>query len=119
MIRFYGYEKCSTCRQARKWLEERQITFQWIDITTSPPSKATLKQILAAGGYPLPALFNRSGELYRTMKIKDRLPQMDEAEAVDLLAKHGKLIKRPIVADPHGRRHTVGFDPDRFKVVWG
>jgi arsenate reductase len=115
MIRFYGYPRCSTCRKALKWLEEQGVGYEFIDITEKPPSKALLKKLL--GKYELKRLFNTSGGLYRELGVKDRLGTMSSDEAIDLLAGHGKLCKRPIVSD--GTRHTVGFREDEFLEVWG
>jgi arsenate reductase len=55
--------------------------------------------------------------MYRELDIKNRLASLTEAEALDLLAAHGKLCKRPIVTD--GKRHTVGFKEDVFAATWG
>ncbi len=116
MIQFYGYDKCSTCRKAKQHLEKLGIAFESIDIVTQPPPRALLAAILKAGDHRLPQLFNRSGELYREMKIKDKLPAMSESAALDLLAKHGKLIKRPIISD--GKKFTVGYDASTVEKVW-
>ncbi len=117
MIRFYGYEKCATCRHAKAYLTRRGVSFEEIDITRTPPPKSLLAAVLASGEYRLAELFNRSGELYRTMDMKDKLKLMDEPALLELLAAHGKLIKRPVVTD--GRKYTVGFDEARMKRVWG
>ncbi|MEX2213348.1 MAG: Spx/MgsR family RNA polymerase-binding regulatory protein [Phycisphaeraceae bacterium] len=117
MIRFYGYGKCSTCRQAKQHLMKAGVTFEDIDITQSPPPAYVLKAILKSGDYTLGRLFNRSGELYRSMNMKTKLPGLSEAEAIKLLAASGKLIKRPIVTD--GKKHTVGYDAGVFEEVWG
>jgi len=116
MIQFFGYDKCSTCRKAKAHLTKLGIKFESIDIVTAPPSRKLLAAILKAGDYTLPLLFNRSGELYREMKIKDKLPKLSEAAALDLLAQHGKLVKRPIVSD--GKKFTVGYDEQTFAKVW-
>ena len=117
MIQFFGYDKCSTCRKAKQHLTTLGAKFQDFDIVTNPPPRSLLAAILKAGDYELGQLFNRSGELYREMKMKDKLPTLSEAAALDLLAKHGKLIKRPIVSD--GKRFTVGHDEAVFKTIWG
>ncbi len=117
MVKFYGYDKCSTCRNAKKWLDAQGVAYKDIDITATPPTKALLKSILKVGDYSLKDLFNKSGQLYRQMNMKDKLPDMSEAEAISLLAEHGKLCKRPIVTD--GKSHTVGFREERFSEVWG
>ena len=117
MIDFYGYDKCDTCRKARKWLDGRGVAYRAIPIVDRPPSGALLKKILKAGDYELKQLFNTSGQVYRQMKVKDKLASMSTDEAVGLLSGHGKLCKRPIVTD--GQRHTVGFRPEVFEAVWG
>lgn len=117
MLTVYGYMKCDTCRKAIKWLDANGIDHAFIDITADPPSAKRLRAILKGGRYTLRQLFNTSGVLYREMRIKDRLPDMTEAEAISLLAANGKLIKRPIVTD--GERFTVGFKPEEFENVWG
>ena len=113
MITFYGYEKCDTCRKAKQWLTAHRVSFEFVDITRDPPDVEVLSRALGCG-YKLSELFNRSGELYRSMNIKEKLPKLSEGEALRLLAGHGKLIKRPVVTD--GKKATVGFDEDDFKT---
>lgn len=97
MITLYHYAKCSTCRKARKWLEERGIEHELVDLVTAPPSKAKLKTILSASGESVAKLFNTSGVSYREGGFKARLPTMSESEALDALAADGRLIKRPLL----------------------
>jgi len=113
MIQFYGYNTCSTCIKAKKVLKEAGVDFQDIDITMQPPSKKLLKDIVLSGMYPLKKLFNTSGQLYRSMNIKEKLPILSESQAIDLLATHGKLIKRPIITD--GSSYVVGYDESAIR----
>lgn len=115
-IVFYGYDKCDTCRKARSLLQKRGTAFSLVNITISPPPVALLKKILSSGGYSLKDLFNKSGEMYRSLNMKDKFTTLSESELLDLLAKNGKLVKRPIVTD--GTRHTVGFNEEAFKKTW-
>ncbi len=117
MIDFYGYDKCDTCRKAKKWLDGRGVAYRVVGIVERPPSAGLLKKILKGGDYGLKQLFNTSGQVYREMKVKDKLAAMSVDEAVKLLSGHGKLCKRPIVSD--GSRHTVGFKAEVFEKVWG
>ncbi|MGD8861876.1 MAG: Spx/MgsR family RNA polymerase-binding regulatory protein [Myxococcales bacterium] len=116
MLTFYGYDKCDTCRRARRALESWGVEVERIDITRTPPPKQVLERALDSGGYALKELFNRSGQEYRKLGIKDRLPEMSRAEALKLLAGNGRLVKRPIVTD--GERVTVGHDAARFEATW-
>lgn len=114
--RVYEYSKCSTCRNALKFLDRNNVAYEKIPIVETPPTKAELRKMLAAQGGNLKKLFNTSGEVYREMKIGAKIASMSEAEAIDLLASNGKLIKRPFVlADDIG---LVGFKEDDWKKVF-
>lgn len=120
MLTFHGYMKCSTCRDAIKWLDEHGHAHKCIDITEKPPSKATLKKIIAQDkpvAYQLKHLYNSSGMQYREQGIAAKRKSMSDAEQLELLAGNGMLVKRPIVSD--GKTFTVGFDPDLYRRVWG
>ena len=116
MIRFFGYDRCSTCRDAKKQLDAAGVEYKDIDITENPPPASLLNAIVKQGDYTLKQLFNTSGIQYRELKMKDKLPTLSQAEAIKLLASNGKLCKRPIVSD--GERHTVGYKADLFGDVW-
>ena len=114
-MKFYGYNKCGTCRKAQKYLDAQGVQYQDIDITENPPPKTVLKKAIKARG--MKKLFNTSGVQYKELKIKDKIGDMTEAEALDLLAGNGRLVKRPIAVD--GDTITVGFDEAEYKSTWG
>lgn len=97
---FVCYPKCSTCMKAKKWLEERGMEYELRDIKANNPTAEELKLWWEKSELPLKRFFNTSGNLYKEMKLKDRLPDMSEEEQIALLATDGMLVKRPIlVAD--------------------
>lgn len=108
----YQYKKCSTCVKALKFLGQKNIRASIVDITETPPSKTELKLMLAQYNGDIRKLFNTSGLLYRSMNIKDKLPDMTESEAIELLSKNGKLIKRPFAL--FGKKGVVGFKQDEW-----
>lgn len=115
-LNVYEYPKCSTCRNAIKWLEENGINFERIHIVEAPPSEEVLKELIHKSELPIKKFFNTSGKKYRELGIKDMLPNSTEAELVKLLASDGMLIKRPIVTD--GEHVTVGFKEELFEKTW-
>ncbi len=117
MITFYGYKKCSTCRKAEKSLDKADTDYKFVDITETPPSKSELKRIQAQAGVPVRKLFNTSGEQYKALGLKDKVADLSEDQAFDLLSKNGRLIKRPLVTD--GKSASIGFDENAFAVLWG
>lgn len=116
MIKFYGYAKCSTCIKAKKWLKENKVEFEDIEITETPPSKKILKSVIDSGELELKQLFNVSGEVYREMDLKNKLPNMSVSQQLELLSSNGKLVKRPFITD--GNHATVGFKEEVLKEKW-
>ena len=51
----------------------------------------------ALSGLPMTRFFNTSGQLYRQMELKDKLPGMSDQEMAALLATDGMLVKRPLL----------------------
>lgn len=113
----WQYPKCSTCRKALKWLGDRHVPLKSIDIVTSPPTAAKLRELWKRSGLPIGKMFNTSGESYRAGDFKRRLATMSEDEALAALASDGKLIKRPLI-DADGAV-LVGYDEDRLKATFG
>lgn len=97
MILVLEYPKCSTCKKALKWLEENEVTFTKRHIVEENPSEQELTEWYHKSGLPLKKFFNTSGNLYKEMHLKDKLPQMSEEEQLSLLATNGMLVKRPLV----------------------
>ena len=91
------YPKCTTCRKAKKWLDENQMTYTLRDIRLEKPTYDELAAWHRRSGLPLKKLFNASGLLYRSMGLKDRLPNMREDEMLQLLAADGMLVRRPLL----------------------
>jgi arsenate reductase (glutaredoxin) len=112
MIRVYEYSGCSTCRKALVWLDKKGARYEKVPIVEKPPTKDELRKMAKlVGGFR--KLFNTSGLVYREMKLGEKVKTMTEDEAIDLLSKHGKLVKRPFVLTPRGG--LVGFK----EAEWG
>ena len=117
MLTFFGYSKCSTCINARKFLTKLGHKTNEIDITTSPPTAKELRGLIDKSGRPYTDFLNRSGVQYRALNMKEKVKMFPEEAVIKLLASEGRLIKRPIVTD--GARVTVGFSPEEFSKSWG
>ena len=102
MTLFLEYPKCSTCQKAKKWLDERKISYEDRHIVEKNPTEEELKRWVARSGLPLKKFFNTSGMKYKELNLKEKLPAMSEEEQSRLLATDGMLVKRPlIVADDY------------------
>ena len=94
---FLYYPKCSTCKKAKKWLEENNIEFEERHIIEDNPTYEELKEWYEKSGLSLNRFFNTSGMKYRELKLKDKRPDMSEDEQLKLLATDGMLVKRPVI----------------------
>lgn len=94
---FVCYPKCSTCKKAQAWLDAHGIAYTVRDIKTQNPTLEELRQWHNLSGLPLKRFFNTSGQQYRALTLKDKLPSMTEEEQFALLSTDGMLVKRPIL----------------------
>lgn len=97
MLKFICYPKCTTCQRAQKWLDENNIKYEFRDIKQNNPQKEELTRWYKESGLPLKKFFNTSGLIYKSLDLKNKLPQMTEEEMLTLLATDGMLVKRPII----------------------
>ena len=93
---FVEYPKCTTCKKAKKWLDEHNISYTVRNIKEQNPSADELKRWHEMSDISIRRFFNTSGMLYREMGLKDKLSGMSEEEQYKLLASDGMLVKRPI-----------------------
>lgn len=96
-ILFIEYPKCTTCKKAKKWLDDHGITYEDRHIKEQNPTAEELTSWYQKSGLPIKRFVNTSGMLYREMNLKDKLPTMTEEEILELLATDGMLVKRPLV----------------------
>ncbi|MCM3705538.1 MULTISPECIES: arsenate reductase family protein [Cytobacillus] len=115
-LTFYWYPKCGTCRKARKWLDEHNLSYEEIHITENPPSRSELEALYKKSGLELKKFFNTSGQKYRELGLKDKVKTSSDEELLDILATDGMLFKRPLLTD--GEKVTVGFKEEEYKKTW-
>ena len=94
---FVNYPKCSTCRNAKNWLEEHDIEFESRHIVEDNPTAQEIEEWWKKSDLPLKRFFNTSGQVYRKLGLKDKLPDMSEEEQFEILSTDGMLVKRPIL----------------------
>jgi arsenate reductase (glutaredoxin) len=115
-LTFYWYPKCGTCRNAKKWLDNHEISYQEVHIVDNPPSRDELEELYQKSGLELKKFFNTSGMKYRELGLKDKVKTASDKELLDILASDGMLIKRPLLTD--GEKVTVGFKEEDYERNW-
>lgn len=115
-MEFYWYPNCSTCKKAKKWLDENGIEYNEIHIVENPPSKEKLRTMVEKSELPISKFFNTSGKKYRELNMKEKVKQGNPEELLELLSADGMLIKRPLAFN--GEKTTVGFKEAEFEKNW-
>ena len=112
---FVQYPPCSTCQKAKKWLDEKGVSYTDRHIKEQNPTYEELKEWYEKSGLPLKKFFNTSGLLYKSMNLKEKLPSMTEEEQLRLLASDGMLVKRPILVK--GDKVLTGFKEAEWEKI--
>ena len=114
---FLQYPPCSTCKKAKNWLDAQGISYTDRHIKESKPSYEELKDWYERSGLPLKRFFNTSGLLYKSLNLKERLPDMTEEEQLQLLSSDGMLVKRPLLITED--RVLIGFREAQWAELLG
>ena len=109
---FLEYPKCTTCKKAKKWLDDNEVKYTDRNIAEDNPTLAELKEWFTKSGLPLKKFFNTNGLKYKELNLKDKLPGMSEDEQFKLLASDGMLVKRPILIESN--KVLVGFKEEEW-----
>ena len=115
MYLFLEYPKCSTCKKAKKFLDDNNIKYIDRNIVTNNPTKEELEKFLKLSGKDIKSFFNTSGNLYKELHLKDKLSNMTLDEKKELLSSNGMLVKRPLLVGE--TIVLIGFKEDIWKEV--
>ena len=114
-MQFIEYPKCSTCKKAKKYLDENYITYQDRMIKEETPTEEELSKWIKKYDIEIKRLFNTSGLKYKELNLKEKLQTMSDEEKIKLLASDGMLIKRPLVVT--NDRIIIGFKEEEYKKL--
>lgn len=112
---FIEYPKCSTCKKAKKWLEENNIEFEDRNIIEETPTIKELTRWIRESGLDIKKWFNTSGLKYKELNLKEKLSNINDKEKIELLASDGMLIKRPVLVSDKGI--FLGFNEDKWDML--
>ncbi len=110
---FIEYPKCSTCKKAKKWLEDNNIEYTDRNIIENTPTIKELSEWINKSGQEIKKWFNTSGLKYKELNLKEKLKDMSDKQKIELLASDGMLIKRPLLISDKGI--LIGFKEEIWK----
>ena len=110
-IVFYSYPKCSTCRKASKWLDQKDFDYELIDIVKQPPSVQHLTLALKQFSKDKRRVFNTRGKSFKAIVCE--INDLSDEKVIQLLLKDGKLIKRPFLVYKE-KKIILGFKENEY-----
>ena len=110
-IIIYSYSKCSTCKKASKWLDQKNISYELKDIVKEPPSESILKLALIQFSSNRKKIFNTRGKSFKEIEID--INKISNEQMIELLSNDGKLIKRPFLVINKSKL-ILGFNEEEY-----
>lgn len=114
-MEFIEYSKCSTCKKAKKFLDENKIKYIDREIKEKIPTKKEINNWINNYKIDINKLFNTSGLIYRELKLKDKLNLITKEEKIELLSNNAMLIKRPLLID--NNKILIGFKEKEWQQI--
>lgn len=114
-MEFIEYKKCSTCKKAKNYLDDKNIKYNIREIKDFPPTKEEITKWLEKYNIEIKKLFNTSGLIYKELNLKEKLDKMTKEEKIELLSNNAMLIKRPILVCDNNI--LVGFKEKEWKNI--
>jgi arsenate reductase len=113
-ITVYGIPNCNTVKNARNWLDARNIAYTFHDF-----KKAGVDAALVASWLPhlgLDVLINRKGTTWRALDDAQKAAAADTQHAIALMMAQPSLIKRPVLAI--GGNAYAGFSEAAYEQIF-
>ena len=99
-VTIYHNPACGTSRNTLAMIRATGEEPEVIEYLKTPPSRARLKELVAAMGISVRALLREKGTPYASLDLAD--PKWTDEQLIDFMMAHPILINRPIVVTPKG-----------------
>ena len=107
----YGIPNCSSVKNARTWLSDQGLAYEFHDFKKQGVPEAALEAWMASAGWQ--TVLNRKGTSWRQLDSATQAGVTDAASARRVILQQPSLIKRPVIQWPSGRI-TIGYQPEHW-----
>lgn len=111
----YHNPRCSKSRAALELLQSRGIEPEIIHYLDTPPTVAELQALLGKLGMQPRELMRTGEEVYKENNLDN--PELSEAQLIDAMVQHPRLIERPVLAD--ATRAVIGRPTENLLELLG
>jgi len=110
MYLLYGIKNCDKVRAAKKWLESKNIQFQFQDIRDNPVSNSNWESWIAYFG--MDKLINRRSTTWKQLPESTK-QKLSDLTAINLLNEFPTLMKRPLLTE-NNKALLIGFSERQY-----
>lgn len=107
----YGIPNCGSVKNARSWLEARDLAYDFHDLKKAGLDAATVSAWLKKQTWD--KLVNRKGLTWRGLSDAQKAAVVDDASATALMLANPSVIKRPVIV--RGATVIVGYDAEQYE----
>lgn len=93
MMKIYGIKTCGSVKNAMKFCENNNLTYEFLDFRKEPLDTSTVD--FFASKVDINLLFNTKGTKYKQLGLKEL--NLDDAGKLEWLKKDNMLFKRPVI----------------------
>lgn len=111
MVTLYTSPSCTSCRKAKAWLEEHDISYKERNIFSEPLSVAEIKEILRMTEDGTDEIISTRSKIFQKLEVN--LETLPLQQLFDLIQKNPGLLRRPIIIDE--KRLQVGYNEDEIR----
>lgn len=111
MVTLYTSPSCTSCRKARAWLEENNITYTERNIFSEPLTIGEIKSILRMTEDGTEEIISTRSKVFQELNVD--LNDLPLNELFDLIQDNPGLLRRPIMVDE--KRLQVGYNEDEIR----
>lgn len=111
MLNLYTSPSCTSCRKAKVWLKEHDISFKERNIFANPLNKEEIMQVLRMTENGTEEIISTRSRTFQNLKIN--LDDLSIDQLIDLVEKNPSLLRRPIIMED--RRLQVGYNEDEIR----
>ncbi|AEB29445.1 regulatory protein spx [Carnobacterium sp. 17-4] len=111
MVTLYTSPSCTSCRKARAWLEENNITYKERNIFSEPLTIGEIKSILRMTEDGTEEIISTRSKVFQELNVD--LDDLPLNELFDLIQDNPGLLRRPIMVDE--KRLQVGYNEDEIR----
>ncbi|MDC0127076.1 Spx/MgsR family RNA polymerase-binding regulatory protein [Methylophilaceae bacterium] len=117
MLEVFGIKNCNTVKKSLTWLEEKKISYEFLDVKKSVLSESLLEVWM--NNIPKPFtwenLINKSGMTWRKLPDSEKNIELDKKRAIKLILGNPSIMKRPVILK-NKKILTIGFDESQFGI---